>query len=57
MIEFYLFVCSGVSCCKFWHLEHARRDMLDMTMRHLQVYWEDGKIACFILFVFCLQGG
>ena len=31
--------------------------MLDMSMRCLQVCWEGSTIACFILFVFCLQGG
>ena len=46
IIEFYLFVYSGVSCCKFWYLEHARRDILDMTIQRLQVCWEDGRIAC-----------
>ena len=46
IIEFYLLICSGVSCCKSWCLEHARRDMLDMTMQCLQVCWEDGRIAC-----------
>ena len=46
----------GVSCSEFWGLAYIRYDILDITMWCLQVYWEGSKIACFIIFGFCLQG-
>ena len=55
--EFYLFICSGISCSKFWHLEHARRNMLDMAMQCWQVHWEGSWIACLILFIFIYGEG
>ena len=39
LLSFIYSLDSGVSCCKFWHLDYARWDML-------QVCWERDKVAC-----------
>ena len=33
IIEFYSFVSSGVSCCKFWQLDYVKLDMLQVCYK------------------------
>ena len=53
IIELYSFVHFGGL-----GLTYTRWDILDMTMRCLQVYWEGSKIAClYYLFFFVYREG